>query len=185
MTTKSDARLHVKTIRSAMPAQEAAKLSELIEDKVLASMEYNECNTLYIYKSVNNEVDTDKIIHQALLDGKVVALPRVIDGDIFFYQIEDICNLEYGYMGIPEPEPNPERLVDTDTGLVITPGLAFDIRCCRTGYGRGYYDRFFASHRGLVSMGLAFEYQMFEELEVNQLDIPLNMVVTEERIQVS
>ena len=57
-----------------------------------------------------------------------------------FYEIKSMKDLEPGYMGIPEPiEKNP---VNASAGVMIMPGLVFDMELNRIGYGRGYYDRY-------------------------------------------
>lgn len=53
-------------------------------------------------------------------------------------------------MGIEEPCPVKENLIDTDDGIIIVPGVAFDINGNRTGYGKGYYDRYLSKHSSLI-----------------------------------
>ena len=49
----------------------------------------------------------------------------------------------------------------------------------RIGYGGGYYDKMLPRLRGdTVSIGLAFDEQIFEELPVEDHDTPVDVVVT-------
>jgi 5-formyltetrahydrofolate cyclo-ligase len=62
------------------------------------------------------------------------------------------------------------------------PGLAYDRKCNRAGYGKGFYDRFLEEHKNLVKIGIAYDFQVFDELETDIWDIPLDYVITETTI---
>ena len=65
--------------------------------------------------------------------------------------------------------------------LVLVPVVAWDEKGGRIGYGKGYFDRELR-HRGrALSVGLAFESQRVEEVPATQLDVPLDVFVTEKR----
>ena len=92
----------------------------------------------------------------------------------------DVCN---GVIGVPEPVDGlPLPVADID--LVIVPGLAFDKSGNRLGRGRGLYDRFLA-HRDFrgVACGLALEEQMVPEVPLEEIDVRVNMLVTDARVR--
>ncbi len=182
MISKEKARERVKKFRSNLSDREAEQMNGRIAETVLGMEEFRRAETVYIYKSINNEVDTDRIITAALEMGKTVALPRVGEGSMNFYRIASMEDLFFGYMGILEPTDNPYNLVNTDEGIAIIPGLAFDTMCNRVGYGGGNYDRFLSRHSGLVRIGLAFEAQVYEDIETGEFDVPLDMVITEKNV---
>ncbi|MDP4107760.1 MAG: 5-formyltetrahydrofolate cyclo-ligase, partial [Bacillota bacterium] len=67
--------------------------------------------------------------------------------------------------------------------LVVVPGVAFDIRRNRIGYGGGYYDRFLKKTSfACFKVGLAFEAQIADEVPIDRYDVPLHMVITENAI---
>ena len=171
MITKKEARNKSKEYRRNLDIKEADFYSLGICEKLMSMYEYEQADVIYVYKSVNNEVDMDYLIKKALAAGKKVALPRVCDGHILFYRITDDSDLVYGYMGIPEPAANPYNLTDTDEGLIIVPGLAFDTGCNRTGYGGGFYDKFLAKHPGLTKVGVAYDAQIYDAVEADEYDI--------------
>lgn len=110
---------------------------------------------------------------------KIVYLPKV-NGDRLLtglYKGED--SLSYGAFGILEPV----ECADFDyIDIAVVPGVAFDKRLNRTGYGKGYYDRLLgAAHYGL-SVGFAFEFQVFETLDTEPHDMPVDVLVTENNI---
>jgi len=182
MITKDEARKQIKEFRSTVDIHEVDYMSRKACDNLMSLPEYRLYSTIFAYCAVNNEVDTTQIIMDALDNGKTVALPRVVDGDIVFYAIRNLDDLEFGFMGIPEPPERDEYKIDKDDVFVVIPGLAFDSKGNRSGYGKGFYDRFLANHPGCLKVGFAFEKQIFDELENNEHDIGLDLIVTENRI---
>lgn len=182
MITKKEARERSKEYRRNLDMKEADRYSLKICETLMTMYEYEQADVIYVYKSVNNEVDMDYLIRKALAQGKTVALPKVCDKQILFYKITDDSDLVYGYMGIPEPAANPYNLTDADDGLIIVPGLAFDTACNRTGYGGGFYDRFLAEHPGLIKAGVAYDAQIYDGIETDDFDIKVDMIISEKRV---
>ena len=89
--------------------------------------------------------------------------------------------MEKGAMGIWEPKAFLPP-VKEETSLVVVPGVAFDTKGRRLGYGGGYYDRFFASEPDHVKWGLAYDLQMEEELQTEPWDQQMDAVITPGRI---
>lgn len=100
-----------------------------------------------------------------------------------FYEIHDLKECEPGYMGIPEPPlcASPYSFKEGRDALMILPGLAFDKKGGRLGYGGGFYDRFLESYPSLTKMGIGFAFQCIEEVPVNTQDINMDVIVTEEK----
>ncbi len=182
MISKNDARDKARKYRSELSARDSDKFSMKICDTFMSMDEFKEADVLYVYKSVNNEVDVDYLVKKALEAGKTVALPKVNGKNILFYKITDDADLIYGYMGIPEPVANPYNLVEVNDGVILVPGLAFDADCGRAGYGGGFYDKFLSGHPELIKIGVAYDAQVFDELETEGHDIKVDMVITENRV---
>ena len=63
------------------------------------------------------------------------------------------------------------------------PAVAYSEDCYRLGYGGGYYDRFIERLRyDAVTIGIAFELQIFPEVPKEPHDAQLDYIVTESRI---
>jgi 5-formyltetrahydrofolate cyclo-ligase len=62
--------------------------------------------------------------------------------------------------------------------LLVVPGIAFDKKGYRLGYGKGYYDRFL-SGRKIFSIGLAFSFQLINRLPHGKNDKRLDAIATE------
>jgi 5-formyltetrahydrofolate cyclo-ligase len=68
-------------------------------------------------------------------------------------------------------------VADDETALVLMPGLAFDPQGHRVGYGGGFYDKFLAKEPGHPTVALCYEFQVFDALEVDDYDIPVDLVI--------
>ena len=67
--------------------------------------------------------------------------------------------------------------------LVIVPGVAFDIRGNRLGYGGGFYDRFLPNTRKNTTLvALAYELQVSSDVYRAEHDVPIHILITEERL---
>ena len=67
--------------------------------------------------------------------------------------------------------------------MVVAPGLAFDRRGGRLGYGGGYYDRFLKRLPGRHSLiGICFAEQLVEVVPMVAEDMAVNIVVTDSEV---
>ena len=62
---------------------------------------------------------------------------------------------------------------------VLVPGVVFTPTGSRYGYGKGFYDRYFARYAKLNRFALAYENQLEPELEVLDTDIKMYRIYTE------
>ena len=113
---------------------------------------------------------------QALKDGKQVAVPKVYGDEMKFILMEDLSTVEKGYAGIPEPVAD-EPVACDETALVLMPGLAFDPQGHRIGYGGGFYDKFLAREPNHPTLALCYDFQMLQQLETEEFDIPVDLVL--------
>lgn len=79
-------------------------------------------------------------------------------------------------MGILEPE-DPQLLDPHILDAVIIPGVAFDKKGARIGFGYGYYDRFLKTTHAL-RIGVAYDFQMTDEVPTHELDVPMDYIIT-------
>ena len=139
--------------------------------------EYKKAKTVSFFVSFGSEVDTHDMIKEALKE-KEVCVP-VVQGDyIALSKINGLGDLDKeGKYGILEPSSIIEidkELVD----LIIVPGVAFDKKGYRIGYGRGYYDKLLKEFNG-KTIGLAFSLQIVNKIPKEEHDIRVDKVITE------
>ena len=93
-------------------------------------------------------------------------------------EIIDWKELKPGAFGILEPAFDPKRLGrPEDLGLAVVPGLGFDRRGGRLGRGEGYFDRFLAEAKKAYKVGLAFEFQIVDEVPREAKDVSVDEVI--------
>ncbi|AIF84222.1 5-formyltetrahydrofolate cyclo-ligase [Candidatus Nitrososphaera evergladensis SR1] len=166
--------------RDALAPLDIEQQSVLVQESVAQSKEFEQAQVIGAYYPKGSEVRTALLIGIAKDQGKKVALPRTEGSDMRFYEYEPADKLVQGNFGIMEPAP--KRLVQ-HIDLVLVPGVAFDRKGCRIGYGKGYYDRFISEGRSSFSMGLAYSIQIVNEgLPSGRLDRKLDALATENGI---
>ena len=162
------------------PEQRRAK-SVAIETRLFGLPEYRAASLVLFYASFQSEVETHHMIRRALAEGKRVALPKVKGKELELFEIVNFDrDVVPGAWGIPEPE-NGRPVELSDIGFVVVPGAAFDMAGNRIGYGAGFYDKLLPFYRGQTA-ALAFELQIVPAAPADAHDIPMQKIVTEERV---
>lgn len=164
--------------RNGLDSGEIARLSRRIQELVTSSKEFKSAKVVGAYYAFGSEVRTDLILEKSKALGKKVALPSVEGESLAFYELSSGRYLVKGRFGIMEPLPyGPVDKID----MLIVPGIAFDKKGYRLGYGKGYYDKFLAK-KNVFSVGLAYSFQLLESLPRGGYDKRLDIIATEERI---
>jgi len=165
------------------------ELSRAICDRFLALPEYEKSGTVLFYIDVRAEVRTREYLPQVLETDKRLVVPYCVDGEqLELFLLEDMQELETGMYKILEPRAElrtrPEKQVDVaDIDLVMVPGVAFDKRGARMGHGKGYYDRLLSQARPDTPLvALAFECQMFPEIPVDDHDVFMDQIITQDNV---
>ncbi len=183
---KSRLRAEVIRRRDAIPLEVRKAKDRMIRERLSGLGEYRSAGTVMLFASFRTEVDTMPIIADALMQGKRVVLPKVESAkkELRLYNIKSVDELTPGVMGIPEPRAVEGREVaPEEIELIVMPGVAFDERGGRLGYGGGYYDRLIAGWRLRPPLvAVAYEEQVVGEVPVADHDIRVDKVVTDRRV---
>jgi 5-formyltetrahydrofolate cyclo-ligase len=178
---KKQIRKEIRHKLNKQAREEAVKKSRKIKNRLFSLPEFKKAKTVMLYASKNGEVITDEIIDGAIRAGKRVALPRCTSPDtLVAKEIRSReTDLEKSSLGINEPKKRKKTIQPKGIDIVIVPGVAFDRRNNRLGRGKGFYDKFL---KGLppskISVGLAFDFQIVENLPKDSHDIPVSKVIT-------
>ena len=174
---KKQARLTAKSNISKLTGDQKEWASGAIADALSGLDEFRRAHKVFVYLGTQNEPNTDEIVGLALMAEKVVCVPRVYGDEMKAVAITPFTNFKTNKWGILEPVGS--HSVD-DPDLAIVPMVAFD-GLNRLGHGKGYYDRYLASHP-CFTIGLAFDCQRVEGLQTDDHDVALDMLVTQKRI---
>lgn len=176
---KTELRAWIRNKKRAMQPDEIQRKSDLLSEKLFAHPIWKSTHSVYVYLNYNQEVCTQRIILRAIAEGKRVAAPRVVDGEMHFFRLTDPGRVVPGYKGIPEPAADAEAANDAEA-LVIVPGLAFSKSGQRLGYGGGFYDRFLAQEPAHPTVALCYDFQYFNDLPVQAHDRKIDTVLVAE-----
>lgn len=195
---KRKLRNHMIEVRRAIPENErteqSIRASLAAEGEVLSALRSLRGGRLNIfsYVSFRDEADTRYLIRNALTAGDHVLVPKVNENDtISVHEIKSESELVPGSWGIPEPGEHTVIWPSsrwTEIDLVMVPGLAFDRRGGRIGYGGGYYDRFISEWKlkhgttgDTVFAALAYTEQLLPDgryVPMEEHDLMLDLIFT-------
>jgi 5-formyltetrahydrofolate cyclo-ligase len=180
-------RRSIRATRRALSEGERLASSRRVWERVVGLSSYQHARVVLGYMAIDHEVLTDGLMQQAMASGKQLVLPMVLGDrqDMALYVIEDLRrDLAPGYRGILEPQPRRARLVALEAlELALVPGVAFDLRGGRLGFGAGFYDRLLSRlPRDVPTVGLAFDFQVIPRLPFEPHDMLLEAIVTEHRV---
>ncbi len=176
---KSVLRAKLKKERAALDPSAAACWDKAIDQHIQNTDWFQKADILFSYVSVEREVDTLALLKAAWRCGKRVAVPRcTAPGRMDFFVVTGMEELIPGKYGIPEPRKNCPAAKPTELSLCLVPGLCFDRRGFRIGYGGGYYDRFLSAFPG-KSLGLVRQQFLVDRLPTDRYDLPVDGVVTQ------
>lgn len=114
-----------------------------------------------------------------------VYVPRVHGDELEAVAVASTSEIAPGAFGVPEPIGGVVLAPAIKLDLVLVPLLGFDLAGNRVGFGRGYYDRFLATHESASRVGLGYECLLAAEGEarhtipVEEYDERLHTVITE------
>ena len=173
---KKELRDSIRAKKRAMTPEEIEARSRRLGELLAGSPAYREADTIYGYLPYNQEVRTVPMLERALREGKRVAVPKVYGEEMRFIYLTDLSKVAKGYSGIPEPVGDGP-VADDPRALVLMPGLAFDRKGHRIGYGGGFYDKFLAREPEHPTIALCYDFQLLPELETEEFDIPVDTVL--------
>lgn len=174
----------LKKRRALLNEHEQKEKSGAICDKLVQHHFYDRAKTILFYLATAGEVDATPAIRHALRLHKKVVLP-VVDRERHALLLRQVTTLEtqlqQGYAGIKEPKEECPPVLPETIDLAFIPGMAFDERGNRLGFGKGFYDRLLPQIKAL-KVGIAYEFQIVGSLPAKPSDVPMDYLITEQRI---
>jgi 5-formyltetrahydrofolate cyclo-ligase len=181
---KKQMRSSCKEARRSMDKTLKFNFDKKIQNKLLNLFLVREADIVLTYVSTEIEVKTLDFINALLNQGKKVAVPKCLNdkGDMDFFIINSLNDLEDGYFGVQEPNPEiAQKAFVTENSVCVVPAFSFDEKGYRLGYGKGYYDRFLSRFPG-KTIGICYEENIRDSLMHGKYDRPVGLIVTEKRI---
>ncbi|HJT23704.1 MAG TPA: 5-formyltetrahydrofolate cyclo-ligase [bacterium] len=179
--SKANLREKLKKVRDQVDPALAETASQGVWILLSRLPEFNKAKGIGAFASTPGEINTYPILEGVLASGKKLYLPRVAQERTHFdyFPVPDFKNLSTGAFGILEPTGiHPAAWEDIDIALV--PGLAFDLRGYRLGFGKGYYDRVLPLlKKNALTIGLGYSFQIVEKIPDEPHDAILKAILSE------
>lgn len=183
---KQQLRRQIREKRSQLTFTEKQLAARRVSMRLRQQPVYQKAQHIALYMSHHDEISTNLILRLALKQQKSCYLPVITPASsLVFVKVDNETGLEKNRFGILEPISRTKLIYPWQLDLVLTPLVAFDGTLHRLGMGGGYYDRTFAAgdmkkHMPYM-LGLAYDLQRIYRLPHSDLDILLDMVITEKR----
>lgn len=144
--------------------------------------ENNNPQHIGIYWAFRGEMPTEPLYHHWNREGAHLYLPRLDSSEqqLEFVEIKSMDQLMQSSLGFFQPDSNLAAVPVNLLELVVVPGVAFDIHGNRLGWGKGFYDKLLKNYSGKV-IGLAYDFQIFEQIPHGPHDQPVHGIVSELR----
>ncbi|MGI6705387.1 MAG: 5-formyltetrahydrofolate cyclo-ligase [Clostridia bacterium] len=188
MESKEGIRKRILDIRGRMTPEDRGRKSKIIGQKLQGMGFYKKAAIIMGYMDFRNEVMMDHILKEAKREGKRILLPICVprDRSLLIAEVSDFeRDLRPGAYGIQEPrlEHASLQIDPKEIDIIIVPGVAFDPKGCRIGYGAGYYDRFLACLSSkTLKLGLAFQEQIVSHIPADNHDIAMDIIITDKHV---
>lgn len=178
---KDELRARMKAIRRAHPEAVRSARSAAAVERIVALPEWAAAERVAGYVPIHAELDPGPALDEARRAGKTVVLPRVdLEAQRVVLHRWDGEPLEAGAFGIPEPSADAPTVDAVD--LILVPALAADESGHRIGWGKGFYDKLLADEAATAfRVAVVFQFQLLAECPATPHDIPVHVIVTDER----
>lgn len=112
---------------------------------------------------------------------KTIVLPKTLKSKgMKLYAVTARVDTKPNSLHIPEPLPSCETINPKEIDLAIIPGIAFDKKGNRIGFGHGYYDRLLKKLNCPV-IALAYDFQILHAVPRHEHDAPVDTIITEKK----
>lgn len=166
--------------RARLTDRQVAKASRVVYERAIELPQVKDAKVVLVYADFDNEVRTGELTGWLLYNGKKVALPFIEDHEMDAAPFRG--NLHTTKLGYLEPDGTRGKIDAKDIDLIICPGIAFTDQLDRIGFGKGYYDAFFARAKNAYRLALAYDFQIVPDADAQPHDVKVNAIVTPSRV---
>ena len=180
LVSKKDLRKKLLRERKSLQPQDRKRRDLIIASRLVSLEEFKKANKVLLYYPVRGEPDIRPLFYRLLDSGKMPILPKVSGPELKLISFTGLSCLRKGAFGIPEPFVGEEFPAE-ELELVVVPGIAFDRRGFRLGFGKGYYDRLLKVVKA-PKVGVAYSFQVVEYIPEDGWDIPVDILITDKEV---
>lgn len=178
-------RASFKLIRNNLEDSFIENKSSIIYKKFKNIVNIAKFNSICVYIDFNNEVETKNIIKYAMDNNIKVSVPFLVDDHNmklkYINDYEKDINRDTRF-GNGEPFEHCKDCRIEEVSMFIIPALAFDEKCNRLGFGKGYYDNILRLNKNALRIGLAYDYQILPSIPKDDNDEILDIIISESKV---
>lgn len=172
---------------NALSPEQIEEKYNTIENKLFEFANFLESQQVFLYPPGSKEMPTENIIRKAMGIEKSIILPVFTDvkNTFLLYKIshfdKDLVSTAHEML-----EPNPERckkIALDDVDIAIIPGLAFDDKGGRMGFGNNYYSKLITKlPETCRKVSLAYEEQIVDQIQMESRKYTVDIIITDTRV---
>jgi len=174
---RSQCRAWRDTLTAEQVASARARLCKLLADWPI----FQQSNTVMGYMAFGNEISLLPLMER--YPAKRWVIPRTLTKPEphLILHTYDPARLVRHKFGMLEPDASLPVIEPRELELVLVPGVAFDPRGYRLGFGAGFYDRFLPSVTA-IKVGIVYSALIVENLPNDQFDRRVEWLASEQCI---
>jgi 5-formyltetrahydrofolate cyclo-ligase len=181
---KRELRRHCRTIRDEMPLEKVRTSSRAVCAHLSGWSSFQQANTVLSFLAFCNEIDLGPLFDR--WPSKRWLVPRIVDGTelapgqkpFLVLHAYDPKRLVRHRFGMLEPEPDLPTINPGKVNVVLVPGIAFDRKGGRLGFGGGFYDRLLPLMPDSVRIGVTFDELVLDAIPMEPWDCRVDWLVT-------
>lgn len=167
--------------------EEQIEKQEAIGNKLFEFANFIEAETVFLYTGRAGEIPTEKIIKRALELEKSIVLPGSTEAktSVSLYRINEFpSDLVENDAGVLDPAPRKcKRIKAEEIDVALIPGLVFDDKGGRIGFGEGFYKKLITQlPETCRKISLAFEEQIVDQVNMDSRKHSVDIIITDKRI---
>ena len=185
---KLQLRQQVRAARMALSESERANAQQALTNRLLNLPAVKHAKTIGVYKAYGSEASLDDLVDalRASETSPKIAYPLVVSDTAMTFLRADADD-DLAMFAQPKKrfsEYDQSKIIPAQNlDLLLIPGVAFDEKCNRLGQGGGYYDRYLPLLRpDCLTVGIAFDEQIVDEIPTGPYDHKVDYVVTPTQI---
>jgi len=180
--TKDELRKEIGQKRRHIDKLQKTEFDKKIYKNIVNLPEWQKSKNIFLYISTKDEVSTRDLIKNHFGTKKII-VPKshTKSNTLTLHEIGSIKDTAKGSYSILEPNAHTKIVSPQNIAISIIPGIAFDKKGHRVGYGKAYYDKIANSLTGL-KIGLAYEVQIVNNIPAQKHDIPVDIIITEKAV---
>lgn len=183
MNEKEILRKSILNALKTMTDDELEQRAEPLYERFMQQPIIQDAKTVALTISMAHELPTRPLIEKLWSLSKTIVVPRVSCSKarlMDFYILSSFENLVTSSFGVLEPDLTTAKQIDKALiDVTVVPGVAFNNKGYRIGYGGGYYDTFLEKYPSIATISLLYDFQLHQKVHEEPHDQRVDYLIIE------